>query len=138
MTSVFTFSDNSLENREGIDSRLIEIDDLAIQITLIDFGHGPYSGLRTVENQKRLFADGKSKADGVRKRSQHQDGKALDSYAWVDGRASWEPEHLAMVAAAHLQAASILGYQIQWGGLWRSKDGGIYGWDMAHIELLEY
>lgn len=133
----FRLSNKSIANRHGIDQRLIDISDLAIRITLIDFGHGPYSGLRSVGDQQHLYATGKSKADGVIKRSYHQSGKALDFYAYVDGKASWEPEHLAMVAAAFLQAASILGHKVSWGGLWPSKKGGIYGWDMAHIQLEE-
>ena len=62
----------------------------------------------------------------------------MDFYAYINGAASWEHEHLAMVATAILQAASILGVKLNWGGLWSStkKINGIpYGWDMAHMEL---
>lgn len=140
---MFKLSESSKSNKSGCDPRLIEISDLAITITLVDFGHGPDSGLRTDERQHELFLDRSSKADGYNNRSYHQadpaDGysKALDFYAYVNGKASWAREHLAMVAAAHLQAASMLGYRITWGGLWRSKKGGMYGWDMAHIQLVE-
>lgn len=140
---MFKLSDNSKNNRAGIDSRLIEISDLAITLTLIDFGHGRDSGVRTAERQRELFVDGKSKADGIQKHGKHQAspvdglGKALDFYAYINGHASWEQEHLAVVACAFLQAASILGYQISWGGLWKKKTPSIYGWDMPHIELLE-
>lgn len=134
---MFTLSKRSKQHRAGIDSRLIEISDLAIQISLIDFGHGPYSGIRTAVEQNKLFMEGKSKADGYVKKGKHQSGKALDFYAFIDGKASWEREHLAMVGAAFLQAASMLGYKIKWGGLWRSKRSKLYGWDMAHVELIE-
>lgn len=133
----FSLSDRSKARRAGVDPRLIAISDLAIQLTLIDFGHGPYSGLRAAEEQRHLYATGKSKADGTTNRSKHQDGKALDFYAYADGAASWKPEHMAMVAVAFLQAASMLEHRVQWGGLWPSNSGGIYGWDTAHIELLE-
>ena len=133
----FKLSDNSKKNRAGVDPRLIEISDLAIAITLVDFGHGPYSGLRTAEDQRSLHNAGKSPyCDGYNRISEHQKGAALDFYAYVDGRASWKPEHLAMVAAAFLQAASMLGYKIEWGGLWPGKNPG-YGWDMPHIQLIE-
>lgn len=134
----FALSQKSKKNREGIDPRLIEISDLAIKITKIDFGIPADGGLRTKERQGQLFKDGKSKADGVTVLSRHQLGEALDAYAFVDGQASWRPDHLAMVAAALLQAASLLGYKLEWGGLWRStkKTNGIpYGWDCAHFEL---
>ena len=137
----FALSAASKRNREGIDPRLIEISDLAIKLTLVDFGHGPDSGLRQPERQHALYLEGKSRADGYDKKSRHQFGKALDFFAFVDGAASWEPEHLTMVATAFLQAASVLGYRVNWGGLWPQKQppatGIHYGWDMPHIELLE-
>ena len=132
---MFTLSRHSKDNRQGVDDRLIEISDRAIQLTLIDFGHGSLSGLRSADIQHQLYMDGKSKCDGYTLLSNHQSGKALDFYAYVDGKASWKPEHLAMVGAAFLQAANDLNYQIKWGGLWQGK--GIYGWDMPHIELME-
>lgn len=140
--SQFKLSANSKKNREGVDPRLIEISDLAITLTVIDFGHGSTSGLRTAEIQRELFDGFKSKADGYDKLSKHQSGKALDFYAFIGGHASWEHKHLAIVACAFLQAASMLGYKLKWGGLWKRKepkytDGIPYGWDMAHIELME-
>lgn len=129
---MFELSNTSKHRRQGIDPRLIEIDDLAITITIIDFGHPKYSGLRLAEEQHQLFLDGKSECDGYNNISNHQLGKALDFYAYVDGKASWEPGHLAQVACAYYQAASILGYKIKWGGLFRPN-----GWDKPHIELDE-
>lgn len=124
---MFKLSERSKQRRKGVDSRLIEISDLAIQITVIDFGHPADAGLRTAERQKELFDQKSSKCDGYENLSYHQSGKALDFYAYVDGKASWEKEHLAMVACAFLQAASILGYRLEWGGLWP--------WDMPHVQL---
>ncbi len=139
---MFSFSSTSLARREGIDPRLIEIDDLAIRLTLIDFGHPEHAGKRKAREQNDLFKEGKSQCDGYDKLSSHQLGKALDFYAYVNNKASWEPEHLAMVAVAYFQAASILGYKIAWGGLWKSKNpkyinGVPYGWDCPHIELVD-
>ena len=133
---MFKLSTNSLRNRKGVDKRLIEISDLAIQITLVDFGHGPYSGLRTSVDQRGLYDLGVSKADGVIVESQHQSGKALDFYAYTD-KASWEPEDLAPVVIAFMQAASILGHRIRTGALWRTSKSKHYGWDMPHIQLIE-
>lgn len=138
----FKLSERSKKNRQGVDPKLIEIDDLAIKLTLVDYGHGNDAGLRTDERQHELFLEGKSQKDGTNHRSNHQDGKALDFYAFVDGRASWHHPHLAMVAAAYFQAAAILDHKIRWGGLWKSSkptiiDGIPYGWDMPHIELIE-
>tara|TARA_R110001599_G_scaffold88835_1_gene235807 strand:- start:164 stop:583 length:420 start_codon:yes stop_codon:yes gene_type:complete len=139
---MFRLSSKSKANRRGVDPRLIEIDDLAITLTLVDYGHGRYAGKRTPELQCELFNDGKSRCDGTDRLSKHQSGKALDFYAYVDGRASWQHEHLAMVACAYLQAASMLGYKLKWGGLWKSrnptiKNGIAYGWDCPHVELID-
>ena len=125
----FQLSKNSKANRAGVDHQLIEISDLAIQLTIVDFGIPKDGGIRTTKRQQQLFHDGKSKADGIHNKSNHQSGNALDFYAYVDGKASWDKYDLAMVAAAHLQAASQLGYKISWGGLWSGFP------DYPHIEL---
>ena len=133
----FKLSSKSKNHMVGVNPQLREIPHLAIKITKVDFGIPSTGGLRTKEEQNQLFRDGKSKADGYVKLSNHQSGEALDFYAYVDGKASYEPEHLAMVACAFLQAASILGYSIEWGGLWstgQTKNNIEYGWDMAHIQ----
>lgn len=130
----FKLSKNSLNNISGVDPDLIRVARRAIEITLVDFGYPKLGGKRTALEQRQLFEDGKSRADGYMHKSRHQSGLAIDFYAYVDGSASWKHEHLAMVAAAHLQAASELGVKVKWGGLWKSNSGGIYGWDMPHIE----
>ena len=114
---------------EGVDERLVEIAELAIQITKVDFGIPATGGLRTAEEQHQLFLDGKSKADGYDKKSYHQTGRALDFYAYVYGRATWDKKQLAMVACAFLQAASHLGYKLEWGGLFPHFE------DMPHVQL---
>ena len=129
--SGFKLSRRSKERRDGVDPRLIEICDLALSISIIDFGIPAYGGVRTDEEQFALFQAGKSMCDGTDKRSNHQDATALDFYAYVDGRASWDEGHLALVAAAFLQAAAMLGYKLQWGGLWSGFR------DMPHVQLLE-
>ncbi len=125
----FTFSSRSRDRMVGVDARLVEIAEHALTISKIDFGIPQHGGLRTAEQQAKLYADGKSKADGYRNKSYHQTGKALDVYAYVDGKASWNEHHLAMVAAAMLQAASHYGVALEWGGLWRSFI------DMPHFQL---
>lgn len=133
--SKFKLSAKSMARMKGIDARLIAIMQLAITITVIDFGIPEFGGLRTTAEQKALFEKGVSKADGVKKRSKHQDGKAVDFYAYVtdadgkNGHASWEIGDLAYVAAAILQAACQLGHKIEWGGLWP--------WDAPHIQLTD-
>jgi peptidoglycan L-alanyl-D-glutamate endopeptidase CwlK len=125
----FKLSDRSRENMNGVDRRLVAIAEMAISISPIDFGIPQDGGVRTAERQFELFKAGKSKCDGFNKKSEHQSGLALDFYAFVDGKASWDREHLAIVAAAFLQSASMLGYKLNWGGLWK---GFV---DMPHVQL---
>tara|TARA_R110002126_G_scaffold103710_1_gene236822 strand:- start:2261 stop:2650 length:390 start_codon:yes stop_codon:yes gene_type:complete len=125
----FKLSNNSMDNLKGIDRRLIDIAELAITLTNIDFGIPSTGGLRTTEDQAKLYEAGVSQADGVNNKSYHQSGKALDVYAYVEGKASWDKLHLALVATAMLQASAQLGYELKWGGLWKSWQ------DMPHFEL---
>ena len=127
---MFVLSEKSKANMCCVDERLIRIAHRAIQITKIDFGIPNTGGIRSEKAQNKLFREGRSKADGYEKRSKHQEGKALDFYAWVHGSASWEKEHLAQVAAAFLQAANELQIKIQWGGLWTFED-------FPHVELVD-
>lgn len=138
---MFELSNRSKSNRLGIKDSLIRVGDRAIQLTSVDFGYPSDAGIRTAERQQEIFNSGHSMCDGYRRKSYHQSGNALDFYAYVDGKASWKPSHLAMVAAAHLQAASEFGYKLTWGGLWvkdetKIIDGIRYGWDMGHVQLV--
>jgi len=113
----------------GIHIDLRRVADRAIQLTKIDFGIPSTGGIRSAEMQNELFKAGKSKCDGYENMSYHQSGNALDFYAYVDGAASWEPEHLAQVACAFLQAANEQGVKLKWGGLFKSFT------DMPHFEI---
>lgn len=129
MKNNFKFSVSSISRRNNVDFKLIEISDLALSISLVDFGIPKYGGRRTSEEQNQLYKSGNSECDGYIKKSPHQFGQALDVFAYVNGKASWKREHLTMVACAMLQAASQLGYKLEWGGLW--------GWDYPHFQLSE-
>ena len=126
---MYSFSQKSLDNMQGIDSRLIRLAQEAIKITKVDFGIPSTGGRRTAQQQAELYDQDLSNADGIYKMSKHQTGKALDFYAYVDDAASWEKEHLAQVACAFLQAANKLNISIRWGGLFKNFT------DMPHIEL---
>jgi len=44
---------------------------------------------RTAEEQKKLFEDGKSKCDGVKKKSRHQNWRAIDLAIIEGGKCIW-------------------------------------------------
>lgn len=126
----FTFSEKSKERMQGVDHRLVRVAERAIQISKVDFGIPEFGGVRTNKEQYQLYKEGKSQIAGRgAKKGKHQLGLALDVFAYVDGKASWETEHLAMVAAAMLQAAAELGVYVQWGGLWTKFV------DMPHFQI---
>lgn len=126
--SNYRLSKNSLRNLDGVHPELVDVVKLAIQLTKVDFGIPSTGGYRTAEAQHKLFLDGKSKADGYTNKSYHQTGNAVDVYAYVDGKASWQPEHLSQVACAMLEAAIRLDVNLRWGGHFKSFV------DMPHFE----
>ena len=136
----FKFSINSEKNRSGVSDNLIKVGDLALTISPVDFGYS--SGLRTSEEQHKQFLDGKSRLDGYERISKHQLGNALDFYAFVNGKESYKTEHLNVVVAAHLQAASLLGVKLKSGMFFKPfkrHNGNDFksGWDYPHIEEAE-
>ena len=128
---MYQFSALSIDRMTGVNTRLIEITHRAIELSRVDFGIPGDGGVRTAERQRQLFDERRSKCDGVNKVSEHQSGRALDVYAYVNRKATWDEAHLTTVAAAMLQAASELGYGLQWGGHWQTFC------DMPHFQLVE-
>ena len=124
---------------KGVNVELTTVFNEAIKNSPIDFGVPGLGGLRTADQQSKLFKAGKSKCDGVEKRSYHQSGNALDFYAYVDGKASWKIHHLSMVAsvimttAKRLKKEGKISIDLYWGGQFGSSD--FNGWDMPHIEI---
>jgi peptidoglycan L-alanyl-D-glutamate endopeptidase CwlK len=87
-------------------------------------------GLRTTAKQQEYFRKGTSRLDGVKKKSKHQIGKAVDIVPIVNGKVefrSWAPFH--PMAANVKAAAKKLGVRITWGGDWKSFPDG------PHFEL---
>lgn len=125
---MFKFSIASKNRLKGVDDGLVEVAHRALILTPIDFGIAPHGGKRDAPEQHDLFVHGKSKADGYIKKSRHQYGLALDFYAYLNREASWEPQHLSLVAAAWLQAACEFKIGVEWGGLWKRFV------DMPHIQ----
>lgn len=126
---MYELSKRSTDRMAGVDKRLQQIAQYAIKITRVDFGIPADGGIRSPERQKELFDKGLSKCDGVKNKSKHQSGLALDFFPYVGGKADYTEESLALVACAFLQAASHLGYKLKWGGHF---DGFR---DMPHVEL---
>ena len=146
---MFKFSKSSIKNMEGVHPDLQLIFKTALAVSPIDFGVPSTGGVRTAEAQHELFLKGASKCDGYNKLSNHQlqdgqeFGKAIDVYAFVNGRASWDKKHLGIVAGAILSVAEILKKEgkisssIVWGGTFGRNGKNLHGWDFPHYEIGE-
>lgn len=116
----------------------------AIEVSDVDFGIS--EGHRSIEKQKEYFDKGLSKIDGITRKGKHnyEPSLALDIYAFVNGKASYDPEHLTYLAGIFTAVANILyargeiSHKIRWGGNW-DMDGEILldqsFDDRPHIEL---
>lgn len=117
--TAFKLSSYSLAMMTGVDERLVKTVKRAIEITEVDFR--VVEGLRTLERQKRLFAEGRSQT----LKSKHLVGLAVDLVAIVDGRITWEWRPYEVLAEAMKRAAKDVGVtDLVWGGDWKTfKDG---------------
>ena len=118
---MYKLSNRSLARLSGVDDRLVEVVKAAIQETEVDFG--VIQGLRTLEEQKKLFESGASQT----MKSKHLDGLAVDLMAYVGGRGSWELNVYDEIADAMKWAADDVGVPIRWGAAWHIAD--IREWD---------
>ena len=131
---MYTLGKKSLENLKGVNPILIEILERALEISSdrvdgVDFTIINTAGVRTPQQQNRLFREGVSNADGYKKISKHQTGDALDVVPYLNGGASWDEKELLKVAVCMLQASKELGYNLKWGGFWRTFK------DLPHYQL---
>lgn len=114
----FVLGQRSLDRLKGVHPDLVKVVKRAIEITPIDFT--VLEGLRTVERQKKLVAQGASKT----MKSRHITGHAVDIAPFVNGEIRWDWPLYHKLAPAMKQAAKELNVPIIWGGSWRTfKDG---------------
>ena len=112
----YTLSSRSLDKLEGVNEDLVKVVKRAIELTKIDFG--VIYGMRTQEEQQKLFDAGKSQP----MKSTHLTGDAVDLMAYVDGKASWELNLYDDLADAMKWAATEEGVVIRWGAAWHIPD----------------
>lgn len=117
----------SKKHLKGVDSRLVAIINEAIKI--IDFT--VLDGVRTIEEQRILFARGKTKTMN----SKHLDGLAVDLAPWP---VNWADTEMFCVLAGVMRAVAFKqGKELRWGGDWdrddQTKDERFR--DYGHFEL---
>ena len=112
----FSLSNRSKGKLEGVHPDMVAVVERAIQLTKIDFG--VTYGVRTVEEQEKLVASGRSQT----MKSKHLTGDAVDLMAYVGSRASWELTLYDNIADAMKRSAEICGVGIRWGCAWHIPD----------------
>lgn len=128
------FSQRSLNNLKGVHPHLVEVITKALAVSPYDFT--VTCGLRSLEEQARLKRQGKSQT----MKSYHLPqvdgwGHAVDIAVWKPATATtksqitWDNKYYVEVSKVVLQIAADLGYQITWGGSWKTL------YDTPHYQL---
>lgn len=131
-------SKQSLDKLASCDTRLQKVIKRAAELSDIDFGVA--EGGRTIEHQRQLFAEGKTKLDGVTQFSKHNHlpSSAVDIYGYVNGKINYSTEVMSYLAGVILTIGKEMGIEMIWGGNW-DRDGEILtdqGFDdLPHFEL---
>ena len=117
----FNLSSRSRGKLEGVHPDMVGVVERAIELTKIDFG--VTYGVRTVEEQEKLVAAGRSQT----MKSKHliQDSgysHAVDVVAYDGSDVVWEINVYDDICDAFKQAAEEKGVAIKWGAAWSEGD----------------
>jgi peptidoglycan LD-endopeptidase CwlK len=108
----------SLSRLEGVHPDLVRVVKKAAALSDLDFT--VLEGLRTLDRQRKLLAQGASKTLN----SRHITGHAVDLAPLIDGKVSWDWPLYHRLAKIIKAAAADENVPITWGGDWRTfKDG---------------
>lgn len=139
----YQFSANSEKELNTATENLQKVFRLAIKVSQVDFGVS--EGYRPVKRQQKLYAQGRTEpgkivtnVDGINKLSDHNEepSKAVDIYAWVDGKVTYEEKYMMYLGGVITACANKLGINIKWGANW---DGdGILVTDQNLIDAPHY
>lgn len=117
------FSKASYDKLVGVRPELIAVMTLTLLYSSLDFRI--IEGLRSLERQKQLKAEGKSQT----LKSRHLTGHAIDFAALPQGKVSWDLPHYRIITDAAKKASKELNVPIECGIDWKSFVDG------PHIEL---
>ena len=125
-----TLNERSKKNLIGVHPDLVKVIETAIVDSPLDFTLT--EGVRTVERQQELYAQGRTKpgqivtnTDGIKVKSNHQPkadgyGYAVDIYATPINVN--DTVRIGAVALHIKNTAKSLGISVEWGGDWKMKD----------------
>ena len=117
-----TLDEGSIEKLSKVHADLERVVRTAADITDLPFR--VLEGIRSLDRQKQMVAQGKSKTMN----SRHLDGHAVDIGVLIDGKLTWEWDYYERLAKIVKKAAELEQVAITWGGDWKFKDG-------VHFEL---
>jgi len=117
----FSLSNRSRNKLDGVHPQLVAVVEAAIKKTKVDFG--VTYGVRSVEEQERLVAAGRSQT----MKSKHliqSDGysHAVDVVAYDGSDVVWEINVYDDICDAFKEAAIEIGLPIKWGAAWSEGD----------------
>jgi len=118
----FALSQRSLSKLDGVHPSMVEVVKHAITVTKVDFG--VTFGVRTLEEQQKLFDSGRSQTMNSKHLIQDDTGfsHAVDLMAYVDGSACWELNVYDDIANAMKAGAEEHGISVKWGAAWSEGD----------------
>ena len=135
----FKLSNRSKGKLEGVHPDMVAVVETAITLTDVDFG--VTYGVRTIEEQEKLVAAGRSQT----MKSKHliQDSgysHAVDVVAYDGSDVVWEINVYDDIADAFKAAAEELGVAVKWGAAWsegdiRTYEGTAEDAMMAYVDL---
>jgi hypothetical protein len=120
---------------------LVKMVEMYIKHSPVDFGIIRNGGFRTAEEQNKIFTDSNgndTKCDGYLHKSKHQSGLAVDLVPYVDGKFVWDVKHCSHVAGGFRTFCSMYGVEIVTGADWNGDGNLVDGWDLPHIEIVEF
>lgn len=116
----FKFSKVSETRLQGVKPKLASVVRRALETCAVDFM--VVEGLRTIERQRELYAQGRTKPGPKvtwTLHSKHLEGNAVDLAPFVNGKVDWNnPKNFDAIAKAMLQASRELSVPIRWGADW--------------------
>ncbi len=118
----FALSQRSLSKLEGVHPTMVSVVQHAITVSKIDFG--VTFGVRTLEEQQKLFDSGRSQTMNSKHLIQDDTGfsHAVDLMAYVGGSACWELNVYDDIADAMKAGAEEHGVSVKWGAAWSEGD----------------
>ena len=118
----FSLSSRRRGKLEGVHPDMVAVVERAIELTKVDFG--VTYGVRTLEEQKRLYESGRSQTMNSKHLLQDDTSysHAVDVVAYDGSDVVWEINVYDDICDAFKQAAEEKGVAIKWGAAWSEGD----------------